>query len=328
MTGQLDRLLTSLDVRLHAFAVCNVASGNRLVFEAMDLVVVHYVLAGAGLLEVDGSPPRVVAPGMVLIVPPKRAQKLTGGSTIERDVDAGDHCAMVVDGLIEFDAALGEPPALMTICATVSATYGGSLGLFDRLTAPIVDHPADDDRVRGCFDQLIAERRTPRLGTSAVCEALMKQCFIIVLRRVLADGGEAAMRLGSAADPRLAAAVAAVIEKPAGDHSVQSLARAAGMSRTVFARAFADAYRSTPMAFVQSTRLHHAARLLVSTDLSVKVVAASTGFASRSHFSRKFSAAYKRDPSAYRALHRGDHPDAPPTWEASPLGRLIGREVL
>jgi len=50
--------------------------------------------------------------------------------------------------------------------------------------------------------------------------------------------------------------------------------------------------------------------------------------ASRSHFSRAFSAAQKHDPTTYRALHRGDHPDAPPTQEASPLGKLIGREVI
>ena len=68
------------------------------------------------------------------------------------------------------------------------------------------------------------------------------------------------------------------------------------------------------MEFVAKTRLHHAAELLRGTDLPVKAIAASIGFASRSHFSRAFRAAYGRDPRAYRRLS-----PAPPTSAPAPL---------
>ncbi len=42
--------------------------------------------------------------------------------------------------------------------------------------------------------------------------------------------------------------------------------------------------------------------MLGTTDLPVKVVAVSVGYASRSHFSRSFSAAYGVDPSTYRQV--------------------------
>jgi len=46
---------------------------------------------------------------------------------------------------------------------------------------------------------------------------------------------------------------------------------------------------------------HHGAELLRSTKLPVKLIAASIGFASRSHFSRAFASAYGADPSRFRS---------------------------
>ena len=72
------------------------------------------------------------------------------------------------------------------------------------------------------------------------------------------------------------------------------------MSRTVFSERFRDAFGTSPMAFVRQARLQEAAKLLRSTDLPVKAIAARVGFASRSHFSRAFRQRFKRDPAEYR----------------------------
>jgi hypothetical protein len=54
------------------------------------------------------------------------------------------------------------------------------------------------------------------------------------------------------------------------------------------------------MDFVQAVRLRTAARLLQTSELPVKAVAAAVGYSSRSHFSRAFSGHFGVDPSAYR----------------------------
>lgn len=312
MNQALEKLLTTLDVRLHAFAVCEIDEGARLVFEPMEVVVVHHVLAGRGVLEIPGAPPAPFAPGYILIVPPGRGQSLAAGAPV-RDVPAGENCRMLDDGLIRFDGAEGEAGAVRTICGTLTATYGGSFGLFDNLAGALVEDGAAIPGVAAAFELLLAERSRPDIGTHALTEALMKQCLVLLIRAHLNRGAVTSPFFASLGDTRLAAAVGAVLKQPAAALSLERLADIAGMSRSAFARAFASTFGQTPMEFVQKTRLHHAAQLLTATDLPIKVVAASTGFASRSHFSRTFRAAYGLDPSRYRERHGRDGVDAPRT---------------
>ncbi len=223
---------------------------------------------------------------------------------------AAAHCSMVLDGLLQFDAAGGQGGALQTICATLNATYGGSFGLLDNLQGPLVDDVTAIPAVRHAFDLLIAEHANPGIGTSALTEALMKQCLVLLVRNHLRQAGPASPFVGQMADPRLAPIVARVLRQPGAPTSLASMATEAGMSRSAFAAAFKAAFGQAPIEFVLKTRLHHAARVMATTELPVKVVAASTGFSSRSHFSRAFRAAYGQDPSAYRSArpHNGAEP--------------------
>jgi AraC-like DNA-binding protein len=297
----LDRLVTTLDVRLHAFAVCEIQSGARLNFDAMNVVVVHYVLSGEGVLTAKNASPVPFKAGALLIVPPNLSQSLTAGGIAERDVNAAENCSLLEDGLLLFDAAAGKPGDLRVICGTITASFGSSFGVFDLIRAPVVDSLTDASAVRAAYELLIAERAHPDYGTRALTEALMKQCLILLIRRQLKQGGALAQLFALSHDTRLAGVVHDILTRPAASHSLAELARVAGMSRSAFAKTFSETFGETPMDFVLRTRLHHAAELLRITDLPVKAIAASTGFASRSHFSRAFKAAFGADPSAYRS---------------------------
>lgn len=86
----LEELLTTLDVRLHAFSVCGVTRGFRLVFTPIDHVFVHYVLKGDGVLHSDGAPPLRFGSRSVLIVPPGRTKRLAMSEEPARDVQGQD----------------------------------------------------------------------------------------------------------------------------------------------------------------------------------------------------------------------------------------------
>jgi transcriptional regulator GlxA family with amidase domain len=126
---------------------------------------------------------------------------------------------------------------------------------------------------------------------------------VLLLRQHLDRQGTASPLFAALQDQRLARAVAAVVEKPGARHSLADLASLAGMSRSSFAERFSRTFGQSPLDFVLTVRLRHAAHLLATTQLPVKLVADAVGYASRSHFSRAFKVAYGTDPTAYRAVN-------------------------
>lgn len=97
-----------------------------------------------------------------------------------------------------------------------------------------------------------------------------------------------------------------MLDRPEDPFTLEQLASIAGMSRASFAEQFKKAFGRTAMGFLKELRLRRAARLLETTDLPVKTIAARVGFSSRSHFSRAFKAVMNAEPTTYRAsIHEG-----------------------
>ena len=305
----LDRLLTTLAVRLHAFSVCEIQKGRRLAYPSFEAVTAHYVLKGSGALRVGDGAWLPFGPQSVIIVPARQSHVLGDAETIAEVVQAEDHCSLLADGLIKFTTGEGQAETLL-VCGAISGSYGGGLGLFGLLHEPMIEDGSTHPVFRAAFELMLAEVANPGLGTQAMTEALMKQCLITLLRQhFLRDRGSSPL-FEALQHPRLARAVLAVIETPAAPHTVESLASHAGMSRASFAEHFSRAFHQGPIDFVQKVRLRVAARLLASTDVPLKVIAKSVGYAGSAPFSRAFRAAYGADPTAYRAA--GIHDEREP----------------
>lgn len=298
----IDRLLTGLLVRAHAFAVCEIGPDHRLLFQPMDAVTIHYVLRGHGTIRVGENADGYV-PCSVIVVPAGTSQSLGRHDAPVEAEASGENCGLFADGMVRFavgdDGDAGE--GTVVVCATITASFGGALGVFDQLRSPLVEDFSRDDAVRGVFELLLREVGRPMLGTRALTETLMRQCLILLLRRHLDRLGVGSPLFAALQDQRLARAVAAVIERPAIAYSVDGLADLCGMSRSSFAERFARTFERTPMEFVQQVRLRLGADLLRTTELPVKIIAASTGYASRTYFSRAFRDRYGVDPSTFRA---------------------------
>lgn len=295
-----DRLLTMLDVTIEAFAVCRVDRGLKLIARGSPEIEVHYVLSGTMYLNVPGSDPIACGPGSIVLVPPFLRQTIGADSGDGRELLAIENCSPARSGLIRFDATNGGDGDVQFICGLISANISGSFGLLDMVRKPIVENLGNLPIIRLSYELMQAELQQPGLGSRALTGALMKMCVLLLLRRHFDRGEHQTSLLSTLRDPRLGKAVTAVLDKPAARHSVAALASIAGMSRSAFAREFSQAFAMSPMAFVARTRLHHAAELLRSTNMPVKVIAATIGFSSRSHFSRAFRDAYGADPSAFR----------------------------
>lgn len=289
-----------MDVAVQHFAICEIGCGRRLVGAPVDAIMIHYVLAGTMHMTIPGQEPIVCGPGGVALIPPGMEPSMTADGGPATEVIGVENASISRDGLLVMDAADGGTGDLRVAAGIIMASMSGSFGLLDKLKVPISEDMRDCEIVRHAYAMMLDEIAWPGLGTRALTAALMKTCLLMVLRRFFGRPGADQALIGALADPRLARAVAMVIDKPSAPHTVATLAERAGMSRSTFARQFTHAFQMSPMEFVAKTRLYHAAELLRSTKLPVKVVAASIGFSSRSHFSRAFRDAYGSDPTQFR----------------------------
>ncbi len=94
-----------------------------------------------------------------------------------------------------------------------------------------------------------------------------------------------------------------VLANPAGDHSVASLARHAGLSPRHFARLFQAELGIAPGAWAEAARIAAARRLLETGGEAPKQVAAKCGFANADTLRRAFVKHIGISPAEYRRGH-------------------------
>lgn len=288
LDNPIESLLGSLDITVGDISIRQLVDGGQTVTEPSDTTTIHYVYRGEGKFSSgDEAPVRIF--GDCLIVVPCGFRQVFDAQARPADAAGSD-----------------QGPPLRIITVQLDARFGAVLGVFDGLTEPIVEPMAEAQVVRESFRWLGDECAHPELGTRALSNVLVKQCVILLIRQLAQRDHASAFYFAALTDPRIVSALALVAQSADSSPSVGAMADAAGMTKTAFARVFTATMRRSPIDFVGRARLHKAANLLQTTPLPIKAVAWSVGFASRSHFSRAFKAAYGADPSAYR---RGE--DAP-----------------
>jgi len=282
----LDRLLESMDVAVRRFTVEEVISARDFAPPPPGAVMLVRIVSGRVRVVVADRADALCREGALILVPPGLETRL---------------------------APVNGDPARIAIGA-INARLSHSFGLLDRAKVPIIEDMSGEIIVAELCALMISEadETKRRLGARALLNALMKTTILIVLRRFFRRPGIDQKIISELADPRLAGAVAEIIDRAAAPHSVASLAECAGLSASTFARLFTFQLGMTPMEFVARARMHRAAELLRTTEMPVKVVAAKVGFASRSHFSKAFQVLHGSDPTAYRGKHGSKEEQAAP----------------
>ncbi|MDC0934968.1 AraC family transcriptional regulator [Pirellulales bacterium] len=105
----------------------------------------------------------------------------------------------------------------------------------------------------------------------------------------------------------LQTATAYIEENFSNEISVEKLAEVAGFSPRSLQRKFQSAFRISPTQYVRRVRINKASNLLVSSDLTISAIAASTGFADQSHLSREFARSVGATPKEFRKRYYHGH---------------------
>jgi AraC-like DNA-binding protein len=91
-----------------------------------------------------------------------------------------------------------------------------------------------------------------------------------------------------------------IARHPDADLAVPALADMAGMSRSHFSRVFAHHLGRSPAAYVLEQRMRLAGRLLHTTRMSIKQIAARVGYADPAYFAKAFARYHHMTPTAFR----------------------------
>ena len=102
--------------------------------------------------------------------------------------------------------------------------------------------------------------------------------------------------------PKLLAAIGAMEANLEDPLSLGEIARAANLSVRQLERLFKQRLGSTPSRYYLDLRLHHARLLLMRGASSILAIALAAGFASASHFSRRYREHFGRSPREERGF--------------------------
>ncbi|AXC15014.1 transcriptional regulator, AraC family [Acidisarcina polymorpha] len=163
---------------------------------------------------------------------------------------------------------------------------------------------------------LASEMAEQSPGSEVVANRLAEVLFIQVLRAHIASGSERNQGpkrnggperksgwLRAIFDPQVGTALSAVHDRVSTPWTVESLAEAAGMSRSAFAARFKELLGQTPLEYVTEWRMQKAMQLLEQRDKKLIDVARLVGYESHAAFSKAFKRVVGANPGQY--LKRG-----------------------
>jgi AraC-like DNA-binding protein len=141
-------------------------------------------------------------------------------------------------------------------------------------------------------------------GSEIVANRLAEVLFIQVLRGYIASRPDRDKGwLRAIFDSQVGAALNAIHDSVNTPWTVESLAAAAGMSRSAFAVRFKELLGQTPLEYVTEWRMQKAMQLLQQRDKKLTDVARSVGYESDASFSKAFKRVVGANPGEY--LKRG-----------------------
>jgi AraC-like DNA-binding protein len=158
----------------------------------------------------------------------------------------------------------------------------------------------------------VNEADTSRAGGEAVLAKLSEVLFVETLRRYIAHlPAQQTGWLAGARDSEVGKTLALMHRSPAHPWTIASLAKEAGVSRSVLAERFRHYLDEAPMAYLTHWRLQLGAQMLASTSYPVAQIASEVGYESEAAFNRAFKREFTVPPARYRSQSRSARATGP-----------------
>jgi AraC-like DNA-binding protein len=286
--------------------VAETPSGRQIVHRifphAEHLIPYHAVVSGSCWVVLPGVEPLQLATGDVVMFPHGHPHVLTSTPGMRSKPDLALY-RRPDESSLPFTLSLGAAEAASThiVCGYLGCDARPYNPLLMALPDAIHVRDSAAGTLRAYVQMALAESKESRIGGECVLGRLSELLFVEVVRRY-AESLDAQRRdwLSGLRDPNIGLAITALHREPQRDWTVQSLARAAGLSRSVLAERFSAFVGCPPMQYLASWRMQLAANELRSGSDSVATIANRVGYDSEAAFSRAFTKSMGQSPSSWR----------------------------
>ncbi len=276
-------------------------------YKPADAMGFHIVASGSCWVEVGGN--RTVLEAGDIAAFPFGTPHVIGGGTGGRLIDPGNDLPPKPWPEVPVLVYGGEARRVRILCGYVQceamnfAPFKQALPEFLHVRTA---RAAEGDWLSATVRQIVAEVDSPRRGGYSVLERLTEVTFIELLRRqFLRDDVPESGWLAAVHDPALARCLSALHTDPGGDWDLASLAREAGMSRSVLVERFTSVLQVSPIRYLRDWRLYLATIELSRPGKTLAEIASEMGYGTEASFNRAFTRRFGIPPAAWRKTGTG-----------------------
>ena len=282
--------------------------------DARHVIVYHLLTEGRASARLADGERIMLEAGDIVIFPHGDAHFLENGPPA-KSVDMGKELARILSQGLKRSTLGGEGETTKFVCGFMACEPRLSqvfLSSLPPLFKVSIRNDASGRWLENSIRFSVNEADTPRAGGEAVLAKLSEVLFVETLRTYIAHlPPEQTGWLAGARDSEVGKTLALMHRNPAHPWTIASLAREAGVSRSVLAERFRHYLSEPPMAYLTRWRLQLGAQMLASTSYSVAQIASEVGYESEAAFNRAFKREFETPPARFRTQARSAYATSP-----------------
>lgn len=263
----------------------------------------HICLSGSFWLSAEGQNPIKVNPGEIILIPYGQSHTLKDdieSEALELDVVI-DRAEYKAGELLKFGGGQGQCTQL--VCGHFEFEDENSHPFLKSF--PNVIHVKKSGKhhfswLSSALDFIDYESNNREPGASLVINKLSEVAFVQSLRSYMRENSVNTLFLSALNDKYIRKSIEEIHANPGKKWKLEELAKAAGLSRTIYAERFNKLTGVTPMNYVTQWRMEKAKHLLKNETLSVDEIAQQVGYTASESFQKTFKKIIGSTPSAYR----------------------------
>ncbi|AAZ27265.1 AraC family transcriptional regulator [Colwellia psychrerythraea] len=260
----------------------------------------HLIIRGACYLQL-GDKKEQLQGGDIIILPHGTAHQLFDDPSSVR-VNATGVVPGLIDGINPFEG-VGHSQDIDILCGYFN--FNNSTPSYFLNALPDVIHLTQEHRTHFSFlDNALSfitqETKMKNLGREILIDRVTELLFVQIMRVYININGNEENIFSALSDRTLSEALQLMHTESDKNWTVESLAKAIGMSRSRFSEHFHNYIGETPMRYLHTCRMEVAKQKIEETESTLNIISEEVGYASDSAFKKAFKKFFGNTPSTFR----------------------------